>query len=69
MGSCGEEGDTERRRREHTADQAGPQKGGGGKVTGGAGWGEPGMAASLRRDGVALSVMILSGMADDGSRI
>lgn len=69
MGGCGEEGDAERRRWGHTADQSGPQKGGGGKVTGGAGRGEPGMAASPCGDGVALSVMILSGMADDGSRI
>ena len=68
MGGCGEAGDAERRRRGHTADQAGPQKGGGGKVTGGAGRGEPGTAASPRGDGVALSVMILSGMADNGSR-
>lgn len=62
MGGCGEEEDTERRRKGHTADQAGPQKGGEGKVTGGAGWGELGMAANLRGDGVALSVMILAGI-------
>lgn len=38
-------------------------------MTGGAGWGEPGMTASLRGDSVALSVTILSGMADDRTRI
>lgn len=69
MGGCGEEGETERRSKGHTADQAGPQTGGGGKVTGGTGRGEPGMAASPCGDGVALSMMILSGMADNGSRI
>lgn len=59
MGGCGEEGDAERRRKWHTADQAAPQKGGGGEVAGGAGRGELGMAASPRGDGAALSVMIL----------
>lgn len=49
--------------------QAGPQKGGGRKVTGGAGRGELGMAASPHDDEVALSVMILSGMADDTNRM
>lgn len=68
MGGCGQEGDTERRRKGHTAAQAGPQKGCGGKMTGSAGWGELRMAASPRGDGVALSVMILLGKADDGSR-
>lgn len=46
-----------------------PSEGRWGKVTGGAGWGEVGMAASPSDDGVALSVLVLSGMADDRSRI
>lgn len=42
-----------------------PSEGSWGKVTG---WGEAGTAASLRGDGVALSVLVLSGLADDRSR-
>lgn len=63
-GGCGEEGDTERGTQQ-TRLALRREVGEGGRQCR---LGELGMAASLPGDGVALSVLVLSGMADDRSR-
>lgn len=63
-GGCGEEGDTERGTQQ-TRLALRREVGEGGRHCR---LGEVGMAASLPGDGVALSVLLLSGMADDRSR-